>query len=299
MNLLALTADSYTRSYRYLKHGPGHFFMYVFGRFRAVRSIMVWLYSLRSTTNSIQANTHTSLQNVEIESAVRSIRKEGFFPGLQLRPEVIEQLLTFSSMATCYGEGKAEVPFLYADKSIVEQQSGLRFKLGRYNHALQASPVLQALATDPQLLAIARQYLNAEPVLIGARMWWSFSGYADVKAQKDAGQGFHYDLDGYRALAFFFYLTDVGHANGPHVYVRGTHNKKALKHVVTIHKGRNDDEIAHRYGSEKQVICVGPAGTGFAEDIFGFHKGQHPESGERLLVQLRYGLRDYGTGLDD
>jgi hypothetical protein len=299
MNLLALTADSYTRSYRYLKHGPGHFFMYVFGRFRAVRSVMVWIYSLKSPAKSVAADVPSSLQTIDIDSAVASIRKEGFFPGLTLRPEVIEQLLTFSSMATCFGEGKSHLPFRYADKDIVEQQSGLRFKLGRYNHALHASPVLQSLATDPQLLAIARRYLNTEPVLIGARMWWSFSGPADAKSKKEAGQGFHYDLDGYRAIAFFFYLTDVGPENGPHVYVRGTHSTKAFKHVVSLHKGRNDDEIERRYGAEKQEICCGASGTGFAEDIFGFHKGQHPEKGERLLVQLRYGLRDYGTGQDD
>ncbi|MGC2404743.1 MAG: phytanoyl-CoA dioxygenase family protein [Acidobacteriaceae bacterium] len=260
---------------------------------------MVWLYGLRTATNSVAADGPTAIQNIDIDDAVRNIRQRGFYPGLQLRPEVTEQLLTFSSMATCYADGKSDVPFLLADKSIVEQQSGLRFKLGRYNHALQASPVLKALASDPQLVTIARKYLKADPVLIGARMWWSFSGPADVKAQKEAGQGFHYDLDGYRAIAFFFYLTDVGHANGPHIYVRGTHAKKALKHIVTIHKGRSDDEIDHHYGRESQVVCCGPAGTGFAEDIFGFHKGQHPESGERLLVQLRYGLRDYGTGLDD
>ena len=42
-----------------------------------------------------------------------------------------------------------------------------------------------------------------------------------------------------------------------------------------------------------------PAGSGFAEDIFGFHKGLHPESGHRLIVQVRYGLRDYGTGREN
>ena len=47
------------------------------------------------------------------------------------------------------------------------------------------------------------------------------------------------------------------------------------------------------YGSERQTLFCGPAGYGFAEDIFGFHKGLHPESGERLMIQVGYGLRDY------
>jgi hypothetical protein len=299
MNLLALTADSYTRSYRYLKHGPSHFLMYVLGRFSIVRKSMVWLNSIRNPAKATAGTGSRLIEEVNIDEAVRNIRKDGFYPDLRLRPEVVEQLLTFSSMATCYAEGNSNLPFLYTDRAIVEQQSGNRFKLGRYNHALQASPVLQALATDPQLLGIARKYLNSEPVLIGARMWWSFSGPANTKQKKEAGQGFHYDLDGYRALAFFFYLTDVGAENGPHVYVRGTHDKKHWKHVVSIHKGREDGEIERIYGQEKQVVCCAPAGSGFAEDIFGFHKGQHPESGERLLLQFRYGLRDYGTGQDD
>jgi hypothetical protein len=299
MNLLALTADSYTRSYRYLKHGPGHLFMYMLGRFSAVRSMMVSLYRVKSPVVSLSADGPSLIEKVDTDAAANSIRRDGFYPGLRLRPEVVEQLLTFSSMATCYGEGLQDRPFLYADKAMVEQQSNYRFKLGRYNHALQASPLLQSLTTDPQILAIARKYLTAEPVLIGARMWWSFSGPADTKQRKEAGQGFHYDLDGYRALAFFFYLTDVGTSNGPHIYVRGTHRNKQFQHVVSLHKGREDTEIERCYGKESQVVCCGEAGTGFAEDIFGFHKGQHPESGERLLLQLRYGLRDYGTGQDD
>src|ERR1700761_6067862 len=152
MNLLALTADSYTRSYRYLKHGPGHFFMYVFGRFGAVRSFMVWMYSLKTSTKTVTSDKTGLVDDVNVEEAVRGLRKDGYFPNLELRPEITEQLLTFSSMATCYGDGNPDAPFLYADKDVVEKQSGMRFKLGRYNHALQASPVLQNLASDPKLI---------------------------------------------------------------------------------------------------------------------------------------------------
>jgi hypothetical protein len=183
MNLLALTTQSYSRSYQYLKHGPGHFLMYAFGRFGVVRSFMVWVYSLRN---------------------------DGFFPGLHL---VVEQLLTFSSMATCIGDGNSDLPFRYGEKEIVERQSGHTFKLGKFLHAFSASPVLQALASGPQLRAIARKYLRTEPVLVSARMWWSFSGPTDAKQQMRDGQGFHYDIDGYRALALFFYLTDVGRSD--------------------------------------------------------------------------------------
>jgi hypothetical protein len=236
---------------------------------------------------------------VNLDEIVSSICRDGFCSGLCLRPEIVQQLVTFSSLATCFGEGKLDRPFRYADKGSAEQHYGQTFKLGSYRYALLASPVLQALASDPQLVAIARKYLLTEPVLIGARMWWSFAGPAAAEEQMKAGQSFHYDLDGYRALAFFFYLSDVGPSNGPHIYVRGSHLKKPLRYLVSLYKGRSNSEIAKYYGLESQVVSCGSAGSGFAEDIFGFHKGLHPERDDRLIVQVRYGLHDYGTGRDD
>jgi hypothetical protein len=188
MNLLTLTAQSHSRSHRYLRHGAGHLLMYAFGRFGVVRSFMVWVSSLRST-KALPATRPTLLQDVDVDEAARSIREDGFFPGLHLREEVAEQLLTFSSMTTCFGEGDPGLPFHYDDKDIVERQSGKIFKLGKFNHAFSASPVLQALASDPQLLAIARNYLRTEPVLVCARMWWSFAGPTDPEQQNERWSG--------------------------------------------------------------------------------------------------------------
>ena len=112
-----------------------------------------------------------------------------------------------------------------------------------YNNALRSSHLLQALTSDTQLVAIARKYLGTVPVPIQARIWWSFPGPADSEEQRLAGQGFHYDIDSYRGLTFFFYLTDVGPSNGAHVYVRGTHVKKLWKDSFCIHKRRSDAEI--------------------------------------------------------
>jgi hypothetical protein len=298
MNVLRLPVETLNQSYTYLKAGPGHFFMYVFGRFRLVRSFMVWTYRLRKT-KALPMDRETQVEDVNAGEAARRIRQDGFFHGLRLRQDVVEQLLTFASMATCFGDGNLDLPFHYRNKDSAERESGRRFKLGKYLHALHASPVVRALASDPQLLAIARNYFQTEPVLIGARMWWSFAGPTDPMRERSAGQGFHYDIDGYRALAFFFYLTDVGPSNGPHVYVRGSHVKKRLRHLVSLYKSRTNAEIENTYGLEQQIVACGPAGSGFAEDIFGFHKGLHPEIGDRLIIQVRYGLRDYGTGRND
>jgi hypothetical protein len=272
--------------------------MYLLGRFGVVRSFMVWLYSQR--TAEPRANSYPSLvENVDVDDVTFQLIQDGFSPGLRLRQEIVDRLLVFASVATCFGDGNNDLPFHYGDKNGAGQRVAWPFRLGRYNNALRASPVLQALAADTQLLAIARKYLRSEPVLIGARMWWSLAVPADREQREEAGQGFHYDIDGYRGVTFFFYLTDVDPASGPHVYVRGTHRKKFWRHSVSIYKGRSDAEIQECYGLERQILVCGAAGSGFAEDIFGFHKGLHPQSADRLVVQLRYGLHDYGTGHND
>src|ERR1700677_4127938 len=291
-NLLTPSGKSPNRWGGYLNHGTSHFLMSSLGRFTGVRSFMVWLHRQRTSELS-SGSGPTMVENVDVNDAVLRIRHDGFFPGLSLREEVVEVFLSFCSAATCFGDGKAEFPFRDGEKSAAEQRAGRPFKRGVYNNALRSSHLLQALASDPQLVAIARKYLGTVPVPIQARIWWSFPGPADSEERRMAGQGFHYDIDGYRGLTFFFYLTNVGPSNGAHVYVRGTHAKKLWKDSFCIHKRRTDAEIDKSYGSERQILFCGPAGYGFAEDIFGFHKGLHPESSDRLIIQVGYGLRDY------
>ena len=287
----------YTALHRYLKFGFGHFFMYTCGRFRPVRLFAMWVYSRRLVDTP---RTGPSLvEAVDVDLILRTLDRDGISSGLRLRCDVIEELRTFSLDSICFGNGNPDFRFRYSDRKAAELQYAKSFRLGTLNQALNACPTLRALTSDSKLLEIARRYLGVEPVLIGARMWWSFPGPADELQQMQAGQGFHYDIDGYRAIAFFFYLTDVGASDGPHVYIRGSHIDKALRHLFSLYRGRSDSDINSYYGTERHITLCGPAGFGFAEDIFGFHRGSPSAYGDRLLVQLRYGLRDYGAGHAD
>jgi hypothetical protein len=155
MNLLELSQPFLGRGRRYVEGGPRHLLMYVFGRFHVVRSVLVWIYSLRQS-KPLPTDAPTLVEKVDIDGAVRTLCQDGLFARLQLRKDVMQQLLTFSSIATCYGDGKADYPFRYGD------DAALQFRVGRYNHALLACPALQALASGAQLLAIARNYVHAE-----------------------------------------------------------------------------------------------------------------------------------------
>ena len=82
---------------------------------------------------------------------------------------------------------------------------------------------VQALATDPSIIAVANAYLGSQPVLDLAAMWWSTS--FGRTASSEVAQLFHFDMDRLKFLKFFIYLTDVTPENGPHVYVAKSHTR--------------------------------------------------------------------------
>lgn len=286
-----------TKAWRYLQHGPAHFMMYVFGRFGFARFLMVHIYRWRMTdagTDTLQKLAAApAVESTNIEQAAKALAVDGYCAGLRLAPDVLENLRRFSHGSMCLAEGDPRFPFLISERMEAERNFGRKIRIGRFDHAMQNCPEIRSLAADPTILAIARGYLECPPIFLGARIWWSFPANANATEKMSLGQGFHYDLDGYRSVAFFFNLTDVDSASGPHVLVRGSHVRKPWRALLSMHKGKSDGQIEEWYGKEKQVILCGPAGSGFAEDLFCYHKGLHPESGDRLMLQLRFGLRRY------
>lgn len=104
---------------------------------------------------------------------------------------------------------------------------------------------------------------------------------------------FHYDLDDYSCLKFMFYLRDVDAHNGPHVCVKGSHTKKKLRRQWSLVRETSDQDIMECYGHEKIVTIYEKAGVGFVEDTFCFHKGVLPVSGDRLILEIKFGLNDF------
>ena len=154
---------------------------------------------------------------------------------------------------------------------------------------------MDKLNQDSKLRAIAAKYLNSDPVLVRSQMNWTFVGDERAYYEKgDIGSPtvlFHYDLDDYRAIKFFFYLTDVDTLSGSHRCVAGSHRRRKLLHYIL--RGQSDRQIEKYYGAEKIIDICGSAGFGFAEDPFCFHRGSPPVTSPRLIIQLEFALNDY------
>lgn len=150
---------------------------------------------------------------------------------------------------------------------------------------IPAAPSLKALhdiAFDERLIGMAARYFGSRPYVDSVQAWWSLPG----NKEPEEAENFHRDNDSIRFIKFFLYLTDVGDGQGPHRFVRGSHvDPRALER-----RRLTDAEVVEAFGADRILTMKGKAGDAFMEDTFGVHKGQLPENGLRLLVQVRYSI---------
>jgi len=140
-------------------------------------------------------------------------------------------------------------------------------------------PHVMEIANHPAMLTLAANYLGYTPTITTMGIRWSFptkNNDADVQA-------FHRDSE-MGSIKLMVYLTDVDADSGPHVYVEGTHLDRM---PVRLHR-HSDLEVTREHGGG--VSITGPAGTAFAIDTKGIHKGTPPISRARLLLGIQYSL---------
>jgi hypothetical protein len=145
-----------------------------------------------------------------------------------------------------------------------------------------AAPYLLELANRPQILDLLHHYFGCRPQISHLSAWWSYP----TGAGPQQAENFHRDVDDWRFIKLFVYLTDVGAESGPHVYVRSSAEVKRANRI----RRYSDDEIFEAFGRQPIGTQISGAGTGFLENTFGLHKGLPVETGHRLIFQAVYSL---------
>ena len=271
--------------------------MFIVARFPVGRNIVTFLYRDRSCENhGSDRDTASIFDDLDIDRAVASIKKNGYYLGLELPHNYLQEILEFAYSEEISVDNNPQVKFKFADKQQAEIDLKQKILIGNYLNANSKCLALQKLGDDCKLKEIASRYLESKAILVRSHLGWCFIGDKKAYFQKgDLGVplvSFHYDLDDYRALKFFFYLTDVDALSGSHLCVAGSHNRRKLEHY--IFRSQTDREIIDYYGSDKIVRICGQAGYGFAEDPFCFHRGSTPVTSPRLMIQLEFALYDHG-----
>ncbi|MBV6621624.1 MAG: phytanoyl-CoA dioxygenase family protein [Rivularia sp. (in: Bacteria)] len=291
--------DHCYENYKGLTKNPKWLLMRKMSRFEAGRNIMKYLsYSSVKSHQLSLTNKDSIFPQINIDEAVTQLKKEGFYLNLQLPKKIVREIVEFAKNTACYGNRKSQLGFYYHQRAEAEAQLKKNIKVGCYFNTAELCPAISKLQNDSQLLAIAAKYLEKEPIHQGNQLWWSFAGESSDWERRQNAQMFHYDLDDYRFLKFFFYLTDVDNTSGPHICVRGSHKHKKFSHVL-MRKREKDREIIEYYGEDSFVTICGEAGFGFVEDPLCFHKGLTPTEGDRLLLQIEFATTDYGMQNDN
>ena len=145
-----------------------------------------------------------------------------------------------------------------------------------------ACPEVLEIVNSPLMLDIGARYLGCAPTLSSLGVRWSFPQAATAMDT----QHFHRDLDDWRFLKLFIYLTDVDAESGPHVYVKGSHKVAAEMRAQLYEQAA----LERRYGHKNLHTVLGPRGTAFIAATDGIHRGVPPVSKPRLILQAQYSL---------
>jgi hypothetical protein len=234
----------------------------------------------------------TMFEGVELDDVVDALRTNGLFVGLKLPPSIHQAISAFARETPCFGNFDRRLELRADDHAEAEKRFGRTILSGHHFERVMDCDAALAVQRDPLLLRIAKHYLGGQAQLITTRIWWSFPTQSASEADMNlASQDkYHFDLDDWRMLKFFFYLNDVDEGCGPHVYVRGSHNRRALKHQLTLLVGHPADDVLQVYGKDSAVTLTGEAGLGFVEDPFGFHMGTVAKTSPRLMMEVGFGV---------
>lgn len=224
--------------------------------------------------------------SAEAARSMRELDEQGFvkLDGL-VSPEVVENMHRHFSRQKAKPTYSPEAPAVAIDDPNLPDSH--TFQLS--DEAILSCPHVLDVANDPKVLAVVEALFGCKPTIGYLSAWWSVPTADGVARQ---AENFHRDFDDVHFLKLFVYLTDVGQANGPHEFIRGSQAATQLRQI----RRHTDQEVLDAYGKDRLVTFTGKAGTVFLENTTGLHRGQPVREGKRLVLQVVYSMLPMAFG---
>lgn len=295
--LIRKSLDYVGKNYRYLVEDPSFFVMKYAARFERFRT---WSGSAdpHADDHLLGVDDSVLVPTCSLTDVVDVLRAEGYFVGLTLRPDLALALAQRARATTCYADRDPERPLPPGFRERAPSPGARAPRVASYLDQQEGWPEFQTLLHDRALRAIAHAYLGHLPVYLRSDLTWSFpSAGLSHRERLSNAQVFHCDINDFRTLKFFFYLTDVDLGSGPHAYLKKSPMPRTLHHQLLGQRcaSLSEEALLASYPENDVVTICGRAGTGFAGDPYYFHRGTSPTTDTRLLLQLEFGIRRYRT----
>jgi hypothetical protein len=236
-----------------------------------------------------QSGVLGNLSKPDIDKIVAAINKDGYYI---FENKLNDGLISSLQHYALKFEGELIPPAADGRKKAKYDRKNLVSPRYQFDETtLLENKLIQGLTTDISILAIAQEYLGVKPIQDLTAMWWSTT--FSKEASSEAAQLYHFDMDRFKFIKFFFYLTDVTLETGPHCYIRGTH--KHLPEKLWRDGRILDHEIEAVIKKENWVEITGSKGSIIAVDTRGLHKGKPLLKGERLILQFEFANSLFGA----
>jgi hypothetical protein len=242
----------------------------------------------------------TLFPDVDRHAFLRDMQQRGCGFGLRLPAATVAAITRYAESHPVFALREEQLGFQPAERASAEAALGKQILLAQYFNTQRDCAAIGQIAADPLLNWIALRYLGTVPIFLGCNLWWTYPVRASRDDQLKHAHFFHRDIDDFKFIKFFFYLTDVGPGDGAHWVIAGSHRRAPhirLKDYLLTRRFE-DAEISGFYPAQDILEVAGPSGTGFAEDTLCVHKAASPTRKPRLILQLQFALFDLGVGND-
>ena len=213
---------------------------------------------------------------------LKRLQQDGFALWEQIiDTQTLTRIRNFLSAKPVYDLRNLEQKPLDLSKMNIDCQMKLKYFTA---DLIQCEDIIK-IANDEKIIALVTDYFGCKPTITIIEAQWTKThpDAAQILFQDDM---YHRDVEDFKFVKLFVYLSDVSKENGPHRYIRGSHRTAALTKRMPI-----PNEMAENGCDPKDVITMtGKAGSGFVEDTWGLHRAVSIESGERLVLTITYSL---------
>jgi hypothetical protein len=270
--------------------------MRLVARFKIFRNLYAFLFKKKIVNTKISKLTEPF--HIKNDKLIDYLEVDGVGFGLNLKREYVEKVKKYADENLCFADRDSKKGFYLSELNRVNHVLKKDIVLAQYFN-FSKTTISEELLSSEIINNILLKYFKSQPKLVGVNLWWTFPGKHLEEDKSRHAHLFHRDIDDFKFLKLFIYITDVDQNSGPHIVVKGSHRSKLVCKLSDFWRERRylDSEVVKRFGKDITSI-IGQSGTSFFENTLCLHKGTTPHNKARLVLQYEWALNDYGVATD-